>query len=167
MVDPDVQRALVENAALIASILDHQNAGRLLTAAALLQRLQHNLAYVGSVAEASARPPTALSAAPPQRENRGRALVLAPAPVAVAPPAHARAPRTHGWSVEELGRLEEAMKTFGSCGRDGRADYRAIAAAVGSRTAVQVRSHLQKAAKKKRAAAEREAEMEAKDRERP
>lgn len=46
-----VDRALRENDALVAAILQHHNAGRHSAAAQLLARLQQNLAYVASVAD--------------------------------------------------------------------------------------------------------------------
>jgi hypothetical protein len=65
-----VERALIENTALIASILSHHNRGRHACAAALLARLQRNLAYVASVADA----------APPPRHHRPRGTSWPPRP---------------------------------------------------------------------------------------
>lgn len=158
----DIERVLRENAALIGAILEQQNVGRVVSAAALLQRLQHNLAYVAAAAESDNRPPrtpapnaaaAAAAGAATVRAHAPRPVALAPAPgVAVLRDApHARAPLTHAWQPDELARLDAALARYATAGRAGRPDYRAIAAAVGSRTPAQVRSHLQKAAHKLRA----------------
>lgn len=51
----DIERVLRENQALLGAIVEQQNAGQILSAAKLLERLQENLAYVSAIAEAGSR----------------------------------------------------------------------------------------------------------------
>lgn len=177
-----IDRALSENHALIAAILDHHSSGRSVSAIALLERLQLNLEFIAAAAEhglpidppsipmppaptTPTAPPPVLPAAPvpalsapiPGIIGRSTAARIAPAPNTVAQGIAGTAgsaahgpPGTMYWSREEHSRFEEGMRMYGESGKDGKPNFKAIASHVGTRTPVQVRSHLQKVQKKAR-----------------
>jgi SHAQKYF class myb-like DNA-binding protein len=227
--------ALAENTALIASILHHHNSGRHAAAATLLTRLQANLAYVATVADALAPAEAACSAAPLQAPAHAAAPAqaqslpapaawsrhygaatgaptLAPlaspgpatpmgglgaqllqpptrtVPVAVQIPVAAVPPVVPGagggtmsasasasvsasasavctgdggasssaaiaapikfWTPAEHELFEDGLRLYWESGKEGRPNLKAIADHVGTRTPIQVRSHLQKYVKK-------------------
>jgi hypothetical protein len=160
-----VERALAENTALIASILSHHNRGRHACAAALLARLQRNLAYVASVAD-TALPPrhrprgTRWPPVPSQRSHPG---LHQPAPQQNLEPTEQLPHQDRRliqpvrfWTERERELFEQALTIHGGNAQGGKPDLKAIARHIGTRTPVQVRSYHQKwlkrQAKSKRAA---------------
>lgn len=246
-----VDRALNENRALIAAILDHNAAGRHDAAVALLDRLQTNIEFIAAVADrglpvhpttsnvpATTQLPVAVreqqNVLPPQLQNHHRpppvhpcppqaqlistlptpqaataalaamavtpggtgvattmfsgtatiptipaapaptailqppniishqpsavgvlpstmqipsssAPRLAPMPGIVAPIAHAP-PRMASmfWAPDEHARFEHALRLYGTKGKNGKPDFKAIATHVGTRNPKQVRTHFMK-----------------------
>lgn len=141
-----VDRALSENHALIAAILEHHNSGRHVPAVALLERLQMNLEFVAAIAEhgAPAAPPLLPAA---QVTLPPRPVFVQPHPPRIAPALPAA---SSYWTKAEHARFENAMSIHASSGKDGKVNVKQIAQMVGTRTPVQVRSHLQKVQKKGR-----------------
>lgn len=166
-----VERALSENHALIAAILEHHCNNRPLPAVALLERVQINLEFVAAVAEhgvplapPAPAPAPAHTHAPPLTAGLPPQSRIAPAPVSLAPaplPNVTLAPapqqqqqqqqQSMYWSNEEHARFEQGMRIHGDKGKDGKPDFKAIATMVGTRTPVQVRTHLQKIQKRPKA----------------
>ena len=163
-----VDRALSENHALIAAILEHQSSGRTVPAVALLERLQINLEYIASVAEHGFSEQQQQSSQQQHQIHHqqphhsiGNTTTLPnistlPLPhlSRIAPaPQHLHQqqtpqPATMYWTPDEHARFEEGMRLYGASGKDGKPNFKAIAVHVGSRTPVQVRSHHQKFQKK-------------------
>lgn len=148
-----IDRALSENHALIAAILEHHSSGRHVPAVALLERLQLNLEFIAALSEQGV-PTTLPVPVQPSHPDISATRPLAPR-IAPALPVHLQQQPvgTMYWTPDEHARFEQAMTLYGQA-RDGKPNFKAIASYVGTRTPVQVRSHLQKVQKKARKDAE-------------
>jgi len=135
-----IQRVLEENQGLIEAIISNQNRGKLDDCMVYQQKLHQNLAILASLSDQQ----------PAERRVMSQAPSILPASEGSLSSKPSGGPSDGGsnekkevryWSEEEHQKFLEGLRLFSN---NGRFDLKAIAKHVGTRTPVQIRSHLQK-----------------------
>eukprot|EP00029_Vermamoeba_vermiformis_P002432 TRINITY_DN12802_c0_g1_i1.p1 TRINITY_DN12802_c0_g1~~TRINITY_DN12802_c0_g1_i1.p1 ORF type:complete len:252 (+),score=45.54 TRINITY_DN12802_c0_g1_i1:54-809(+) len=150
-----IQKYLDENQQLILAILENQNIGRLEECIQYSARLQQNLKYLATIADSQPQA-TGLMYPPMYNYNQAALMPQMPQvpqtppqmgnvmeplqqyPMTIPSPPTPQKDRGLHWTIEEQQRFLDALQMYGS------KDIKKITDYVGTRTASQVRSHLQK-----------------------